>query len=415
MSTANTQWTNHIQSIVAQAQEIPMWGSIPSFPWDQFSQKLSHCFGLQHLQVHAKNSDWKPADALCSGMGDRPFYVTIELPPIEGATFLVFSREDFTKLSSWMIPSPNQSTALTDFDLQQGFFRYVALQGVHIVDQLGVFGDLTPKLSSHPLPKEQGYCIDFHLTNEKEAAWGRLICSTPFQQSFKHYFSQKYRLSIPSHLHKDIFLDLPVCAGLTKLSQAAWKDVRPGDFVLLDRCTYSPQTKKGMFQLSLNDNPLFQVKIKDDQIKILDYALYYEEDVMEDDSDDETFDEDTDFSEDEFDEEDDFSEDELDEEDEENHEQQLEKEKKEPQSTPSPVESLVSPEEISLSLSVEVARLKMNLDKLLTLKPGNVLHLTTHPENKDVTLIANGQRVARGQLIQVGDVIGVKVIEIGST
>ena len=55
----------------------------------------------------------------------------------------------------------------------------------------------------------------------------------------------------------------------------------------------------------------------------------------------------------------------------------------------------------------------MSLEKLLTLKPGNVLTLTVHPD-MDVSLVANGQKVARGQLIQIGEVIGVKIIELGS-
>ena len=77
-----------------------------------------------------------------------------------------------------------------------------------------------------------------------------------------------------------------------------------------------------------------------------------------------------------------------------------------------PQQKISSPKKIPISLTVEVARIRMNLDKLLKLKPGNVLELGVHPE-KGVNLVANGKCVGKGELIQVGDVIGVKITKLG--
>ena len=77
------------------------------------------------------------------------------------------------------------------------------------------------------------------------------------------------------------------------------------------------------------------------------------------------------------------------------------------------IEEMVSPKNIPLTLTVEVTRLKMSLEKLMKLKPGNVIDLPVSPE-QGVDLTVNGKRVGRGQLIQIGDVLGVKLTELGS-
>jgi flagellar motor switch protein FliN/FliY len=54
----------------------------------------------------------------------------------------------------------------------------------------------------------------------------------------------------------------------------------------------------------------------------------------------------------------------------------------------------------------------MSLDKLLKLKPGNILQLGVQVE-KGVNLVANGECVGKGELVQIGDVIGVKITQLG--
>ncbi len=76
------------------------------------------------------------------------------------------------------------------------------------------------------------------------------------------------------------------------------------------------------------------------------------------------------------------------------------------------VEKLVSAEEIPLTLTVELARVTLPLDKLLKLSPGNLIELSTKPE-QGVSLTVHGKRVAKGELVKLGEVIGVKILEIG--
>ncbi|NDE82905.1 MAG: YscQ/HrcQ family type III secretion apparatus protein, partial [Chlamydiia bacterium] len=50
--------------------------------------------------------------------------------------------------------------------------------------------------------------------------------------------------------------------------------------------------------------------------------------------------------------------------------------------------------------------------QLLELRPGNVLDLQVKPE-QGVYVTVGGKRIARGELIKLGDVLGLKILKIG--
>lgn len=72
----------------------------------------------------------------------------------------------------------------------------------------------------------------------------------------------------------------------------------------------------------------------------------------------------------------------------------------------------VSPRRIPVSIAVEVGNIQMTMDKLLQLEPGNLLDIPANPEN-GVDLTINGKLVARGELIRIGENLGVRIIELG--
>ena len=54
----------------------------------------------------------------------------------------------------------------------------------------------------------------------------------------------------------------------------------------------------------------------------------------------------------------------------------------------------------------------MTIEQLLKLEPGNLLEIDIHPEN-GVDLTINGKIVGKGELIHIGEAIGVRVLELG--
>ncbi len=377
-------WIKHVESLAAGAQEVPMWGAVPSFPWETFAEHLSASLGTKALKITAGTAEWKKGESLLAGMGHAPLQVAVELSPLQGNIFVIFPSEDFSKLSSWAIHEGAGNAGFSDAYLQKGFFRYLATESLAIIDRLQVFQGLAPKLVETPLAQEEAYAVEIEVKLGKETVCGRVVCPRPFQKMFRDHFTADWNFSIPSHLYEEVFVNLSLAAGETKLSQETWGKLGEGDFLLLDHCSYYPALKKGTFQLCLDGTPLFQTKVKEENLKLLDYAHYFEDNSMNDEEFEAPF------------------------------EEPLEEEAppeavsvEEP-----PKEKMVSPKKVPIALTVEVARMKMSLDKLLKLKPGNVLELGVQPE-KGVDLVANGKCVGKGELLQVGDVIGVKIVKLG--
>ncbi|MBS0654315.1 MAG: FliM/FliN family flagellar motor switch protein, partial [Verrucomicrobia bacterium] len=69
--------------------------------------------------------------------------------------------------------------------------------------------------------------------------------------------------------------------------------------------------------------------------------------------------------------------------------------------------------DIPLSLVVELAQISLSAQKLLELQPGNLLDLEIEPES-GVNLVVNGKIVGRGEILKIGESIGVRVLQIGA-
>ena len=68
--------------------------------------------------------------------------------------------------------------------------------------------------------------------------------------------------------------------------------------------------------------------------------------------------------------------------------------------------------DVPLPVIIEVGRIQMSLGKLMELQPGNMLDLKVHPES-GVDLVVNGRRIARGELLLIGETLGVRILEMG--
>jgi flagellar motor switch protein FliN/FliY len=74
--------------------------------------------------------------------------------------------------------------------------------------------------------------------------------------------------------------------------------------------------------------------------------------------------------------------------------------------------SPIALDKVPVILVVEAGRLQMSAKELLDVQPGNMLELDMRPE-QPVDLVINGARVGRGELVQVGEMVGVRVVQWG--
>jgi len=392
MKDAPFFWIKQISDTLEEVKEIPLWGFPPAFPMEACASKIAQLLNVNEVKITVENTQLRPALDLVSGLGSHLIITTIELSPLAEPVYWLMAQEDVRKVCAATILQHSNGKGLTTTVFQEGFYRFLSLHVVEAIDQLGAFKDLSLKIaSSRPLTKEEALCMDIGIHLPKQTVWGRIVCTHSFRQAFKSHFSMTPSTLSQTTLAKGVDVSLRLEIGRTELLLSQWNKVKVGDFILLDHCSYDPTLHKGTATLVLNDAPLLRARLKGDSLKIVDYAFYHEDIMNEQDH---------------------FEEDEEEEPSQESEDLPVEEENPLWSSQEeSPIEDHISPSDIQLSLTVEVGRLKINLDKLLHLKPGNVLELSVRPE-QGVDLSIGGKKMAKAELIKLGDVLGVKILHL---
>ncbi|MBS0628494.1 MAG: type III secretion system cytoplasmic ring protein SctQ, partial [Verrucomicrobia bacterium] len=411
-------WVKQIQENATFCQKIPLWGSSPPFPWEKISEAMQKKLENPHFQLLPSTSALLEPKDFLTPFGAHPLLLFFQLSPLPGYITWILSSESMEKISSLLL-SKEENKGFSDPKLQEGFYQFLLLQLCEEVDKTHIYPDLHIQwLDDKKLPEDPSLAVDLSIKLEESSFLGRLIISSDCHTAFSDHFSKtpaSYSTS-PSYAKIDVPLSLEI--GSCLLSQNEWLSLKVGDLLLLDRCSYDPITDKGSATLSLAEQPCFIVKIKKNGLKILDYAVYHGDiNTMDEKFTPDSFEEETPLPKPEKDssllpqgeEEETFdtpSSEEVDDE----HDSPKEEE---PSAT-QPPEVLTSPGKIPFPIVVEVDRIKMSLEKILQLTPGNIIELDVHP-NQGVYLTVHGKKIARGELIKIGEVLGVKITETGDS
>ena len=370
-------WTKPLESLV------PMWGNTPAFPWNDASSLLSELLNSQ-VELSVGTGEWKEGAGLKAGLGDNPTELSLELAPLKEPLFMLMPKSDVEKLTGSLMGETGPG--LSDPAISTAFFQYALLEVLSKMAGLRPLGDLSPQLGDHTFDAQKGYALDVAIKKDGQTLWARVICPEDFHKAFQTHFARE-KIDLMNHPMKDkVNIALTFEAGEMTLSAAKWKEVGLGDFVILDRCSYNPSAEKGSLIVSCAGGTLFQARAKDGEVKILDYAYTFEDKVMEEDQTEEIVDETTN--------------------------EEMDHEEEAPPPTHTEHQDLISADNVPMQITVEVGRVHMPLSKVLGLKPGNVLDLSMRPE-EGVTLTVGGKAVAKGELLAVGDVLGVKITDIG--
>jgi len=397
-------WIRHVETLCEGAMDLPMWGHLPDFPLGEFGERLAVATSMEGVSVGFGESDWR--EDLLDGLGEEPVSIGVMLSPINQNCFWVMDSADVERLCSW---SFHGEKVFTDPDLKKGYYQYVLLEALNVLTNEGIYSDFSPKMTTKSLSQGLSYCVDVSLSKGSETIWGRLILPKTFHFAMKsHYEDRKVPLREYAAKEK-IVLDLPIACGKTKVKITEWNSAKVGDLLVLDQCSYSPDDEKGYFQIKLSGSPIFQVKLKQDHIKILDFAYHDEDQIMTDDphfSDADAMNFQGDFPEN-------APADEIEPLPDEEPEEFIspEEEVEEEISSSTHEGELIEADKVNLSLVIEIAKLQMPLDQLLNLKPGSTLPLSVKP-SQGVTITLNGRPVGRGQLLQMDELLGVKITEI---
>jgi flagellar motor switch protein FliN/FliY len=392
-------WIQNVCLAVEEASEVPLFGHPPTFLVEPFLEALKEALELNDLSLEISNQDFIENGSLLHSLGGNPSVLSFALEPLSSHVYLAMSQEDAGLFAMWTLSSAERAFAFQDDHLQKGYFLYAMAEVVRCLKKSGNYSDLHIRLGNEDLTQERSFCATIRLSSLNESIFARLIIPQKTQSAIKKHYLSKLPNFYELKSRSGMMIETSLTAGSATLTSIEMHKLQVGDFLILDDCTYHPLTKKGYVQLNVGRFPLVQLKVKESELKVLDYAYKIEgEPIMQE--------EDNDFPQ-EASSLDDILEDETPVVDgfELSNDQPVEKIV---QSTDS---ELFHPSAIPLTLSVEVARLSISLEKLLELQPGNILSTHLCVES-GVKLCLAGRPIAKGELMNLGDMLGVKITEI---
>lgn len=419
-------WLKSLPPTALKTDEGLPFGVAPPFPWEQLGAVLGKLFQLEALQITTSEAEFRAATELIDGLGSQPIPLYIDIAPLSGSLCLLMPRNDWEQLMSLLLTKKIASDIVIDDEYLKGFYHFLALEVFNVCGKLEYDKGLSPHiLDKQELPNEPGFCFDISIKADNHVFHGRLVMNEMLRQAWNERYAERaLATSIPKALADKIFVTLNLEAGQTTLKYTDWMKAAAGDFLVLDYTGMRPEEGKSMITITLNKQPLFLAQAKGGNIKILDYPLYHEAAatmVNQDDDDMDDFDIDFDTEEASMTEE---------------HALPSVGDEDLPtvgatqgstigatrqttiaeEITPSPLQpkekKKLNIEELSVNVVVEVGRLEMSIQKLSELQPGSILDLNIHPED-GVDLTINGRVVAKGELLKIGDVLGVRLLDIG--
>lgn len=416
-------WIKQYPLNLKALDDAPLLGYAPPFPWDQFSLELGKFFQSPDLSITGSEFAWRSPDQLVEGLGENlnPLYFNVSGLP--GTVCWLLSENDIRHIMSLLLNQDDETTHYLDKEYLKGFYQFLTLETLQALGKIEAGKDLSPKpLTRTELPTEDSLSSDVTIHLRGKTFLGRLLLSPDFRKGWKEkYASRGMGLKI-GPLGDKVNVTLHLEGGKTVLKRSEWKGVKTGDFLLLDLCTLDPDAEKGRVMITLNGLPLFRAKVKDGNIKILEHPLYSEDTAMANQPP-KGFEEDEDLGDAELDAE-------FEAELAEGHAPAAAPAKAPvaPPAAGTPVSAApkasgapsiktasgksLSTEDIPLNIVVELGRVEISVQKLLELQPGNLLELNIRPED-GVDLVVSGRRIAKGELIKLGETLGVRILEIG--
>ena len=381
-------WLRKINKTLLTLDELPLLRTYAPFNFDEFSNHLMKKFSLKSVEIKPSEMKWIKADELKQGFSDNVNYLSFVFSNLDGNVYLLMDLEDISKITNEFISESSQ-IKLTTTLLEESYFRYISLETLHILSEMNLFQDLSAKMVEITEPlKEDSLCLDIKININDISIYARIAITPKFRKSWENHFISNPPLKA-EEISKELKLTMSAEIGSVNLDYETLKKIQIGDFVILDKINYDTKTNKGQVTLKLGDTELFLAKVKQNKLKIIDFVKYSEETNMEKKPNDKPI------------------------EPKEKPVAEKKPEAEEKVEVEQQAEIQTSQiENMPITIIVEAARFKMTLDKLMSMQPGNLLDLSVHPE-KAVNLVVNGEQIAKGELVNLGDTLGVRILEMG--
>lgn len=409
-------WLRYIEKTLVDLDEIPLLGHVPPFDWKGLTVHLKELLQITDLEITPHNWSWQNAEQLGENSHLEKLDLKIAALPIQGHVSLFIGNTDVNSLVSWIVQHKAGSNLLVSSTFSEGLIYFVATEILHKIQPFKCFDGLMLRLiSGEAFSNTRALVQDISIKAYKEELNCRLVIPETFRRNWlRHFFKKPTSLSTGlSHA-----LELPCSLDLARfsLSMKEWKKISVGDFIPLTHVNADLKHNSASVYFSVSGQPLFRVRIKNNGFKILEQPIYQEDSINMDHDHDDLLSEISDLERErrksldpipeEMDSDDSHHSDNVDEDDFDS----LAEEK--PIAVQTEKSALYKIETIPMNVVVEVARFKMSCEKLLHIKPGNLIELNVSLE-RPVDLVVNGKKIATGELVRIGESLGVQILDIG--
>lgn len=343
-------WVKEITRDLFDLYSKPLLGSFP-FDWEQFSQKLGEDLQIESLSIEPEKIVWAKKENTLLSTGDHSQVLSFQVSPLEGELFWLMDQREIAKLVSLFTAQKSHELGFSSEILQEGYYHYLVTLALEVITNFSLFSSFSIQMREKNTLPDTLLTRVIKITYKGKSVYGKLALSEEMQKSWISYIQSTP--PSPSVWKEIIPIPLSLVIAKTSLSVEEKEHWKKGSYLLLPATDYDFSAKRGKVTLYMKNHPFSQLDVETDRA-IITSIQSNEEPIMQ--------------------------------------------------------ENETSVENLPIELSVELARFSLPLQRILEMEEGATLELP--PIGERVSILANGKKVATGELVYVGEQLAVRLEEI---
>ena len=395
-----------ISPLLFSLDQKPLFPDAYQFPLETLGTLLSKKFA-KTITITLDSNDWSTRDEVLQVQKEQHLTsLGCSLFGIDTPCSLLFPQESIPLILSELLETDPSSLQLQSTSLLDTFKAFFFAQVISSIKEATSFDTMEIRVVEQEAPLEaEGYFVRHYTFQiEKTTISFLLVFPNKYIEALaslpqsKEIAPQKWLANLPL---------FPICieAARSHVPYKTLKALKQGDVLLVDFPFFIPGSERARVILTYRGHPLFRAKVKNGVIKLLEMThnqqafqpISPKESLMNPSQEQKkttaTEEQPLEMGEDTF------------------PDIQEEEEVKTPsQEQPSPSIPL---NDLPLLVVVQLQELSMTFDQLKALQPGNLLDLDIHPEAATVQLSVEGHIIGEGDLIRIGEKIGVRIRSLG--
>lgn len=266
MAKKSVPFVTSIQEItqtLLASDRVPLDGGAPPFDWESFTSAINSSFHIEDFKIEKVKTNWEEKDAFLSNFGEDLLLSSIDCVPLSGKAFLLYSKQDLTNIYSALFGPAN---FFTDKEVLNGLRTFFEMNVLRSVEKAWGSQDWSLRLHSTDLGQslpETAFALDIKTKAGKKPIIFKILLSKELMDAWSAHYVKKKPAKLSDELAEQIPLAVHLEIGETRLSEKDWKSIKPGDFIILDRCMNDPDTGSGKVKGCLEDKVLFIGNLSD--------------------------------------------------------------------------------------------------------------------------------------------------------